>query len=514
MFRLILRAYPALALLASVFFLSPVFTFIPLLLTGFYLYLRLPKQELILWGRTKLLTDFFLFFAVTLLFQNTLGLSSVLVALPVLGAASWDLQEISPTSPSPSASKRRRPTNTCLTLLLICLLLLFLSFPLGNRTLSLASALPVAFLAMLLMMGLKRIPAKPLQEEIEKLRIVAGNKGEAQTDILSLSKMKGIVSLTSPYDWVKVEPETFYIDRGSGMKLTITATPQLSGPSEIELIADAVDQWGLIHIPFTITPVSLYVIPRARYAAWLARKYLEGSKVGALSLPSTQAALRATVGSRIGVDYSGSRPYQPGDSLRMIDWKHSAKLNELVSKEFSEFKGRPALILINLSATDAEEADKLASDIITAALSLAQEDIPCSLAAYDHGAVKITTTTLPPRTCLVKALEVAEQMVSFVNPVKYLAPPDVARLRTNLYRLQQIESKAAEALASLLEVEYQNLENSARVHPATAALGAAFAKAGKDSNLVVISRHNHDAEALAFDAYKYSRMGYAVMDIP
>lgn len=513
MSRLIPRAYPALALLASVFFLSPVFTFIPLLLTGFYLYLRLPRQELILWGRIKLLTDFFLFFAVTLLFQNTLGLLSVLVALPVLGAASWDLQGISPTSLSRSTSKRRRPTNTCLTLLLICFLLLFLSFPLGNRTLSLASALPIAFVAILLIAALRYMPSKPLQEEMEKLRLVAGNKGEAQAGILSLSKIKGIVSLKSPYDWVNVEPESFYIDRGSSVSLDITATPSLSGPSEIELIADAVDQWGLIHIPFKITPVSLYVIPRARYAAWLARKYLEGSKVGALSLPSTQVALRAAAGSRIGIDYAGSRPYQPGDTLKMIDWKHSSKLNELVSKEFSEFKGRPALLLINLSATDAEEADKLASDIITTALSLAQEDISCSLATYDHEAVKITTATLPPRTCLVKALEVAEQMVTFVNPLKYLAPPDVARLRTNLSRLRQIENKSAEALTSLLELEYRNFENSARNSPTTTALAAALSKANKESNLVVISRRNHDAEALAFNTYKYGRMGYAIIDV-
>ncbi|MFP4641259.1 MAG: DUF58 domain-containing protein [Dehalococcoidia bacterium] len=510
---IILRAYPALVLLASVFFLSPAFTFIPLLLTGFYLYLRLPKQDIALWGRIRLLTDFFLFFAVAVLFQNTLGLLSVVAALPVLGPACWDLQEISPTSLSHSTSKRRRPTNTCLTLFSISFLLLFLSFPLGNRVLSLASAIPIAFLGILLTVGLRYMPSKPLEEKMEKLRLVAGNKGEVQVGMLSSSKIKGVVLLSSPYDWAKAEPESFYIDRGSSVSLNITATPSLSGPTEIEFIADAVDRWGLIHFPFKIKPVSLYVIPRARYAAWLARKYLEGSKIGTLSLPSTQAALRATVGSRVGIDYSGSRPYQPGDSLRMIDWKHSVKLNELVSKEFSEFKGRPALLLVNLSATDAEEADKLASDIITTALSLAQEDIPCALAAYDHDTVKFTTSTLPPRTCLVKALGIAEQMVSFVSPLKYLAQPDVARLRTNLSRLRQIENKSAEALASLLDIEYRNLEDSAVQNPATAALAAAFAKADRESNLVVISRRNHDAEALAFDTYKYSRMGYAIIDI-
>jgi len=36
------------------------------------------------------------------------------------------------------------------------------------------------------------------------------------------------------------------------------------------------------------------------------------------------------------------------------------KYNKLISKEFVEFHGQPAVLLINLAAADAEEADELA----------------------------------------------------------------------------------------------------------------------------------------------------------
>ncbi|RLC73497.1 MAG: hypothetical protein DRI26_00730, partial [Chloroflexi bacterium] len=207
------------------------------------------------------------------------------------------------------------------------------------------------------------------------------------------------------------------------------------------------------------------------------------------------------------------RPYQPGDSPKAIDWKHSAKLRELVSKEFSKLKGRPALLLINLAVRDAEEADKLAYKLITTALSLAHENIPSALAAYDHQKVRLVTPTLPPRATLAKALEVAEQVVIFASPLKYLASPNVERLRANLFRLRQVDSQPAKALSSLLEIEYRNLEREARENPATTALLEGLKKAGRESNLVVLSERNHDAEALAFNSFELGRRGYAVIEI-
>lgn len=512
MLRLILRAYPALALLASVFFLSPVFTFIPLLLTGFYLCLRLTERTLF-WARINLFTDLFLLFALTLFFQPELGLFSVPISLPMLGTLSLSLEEASYFSPVPSFGKPRQPSNISLGLFSIAILILLLSLLLGEWALSLASVVSILFLLSLVVIILKKMSAKSLEEEKIELRLVAGTRVESQLKLKVQTSLGGKAFLSSPYDWLKLEPEAFSLAHAKELSTKLSLTPPLSGPSEPELVGQVVDRWGLVESNFKLRPMWLYVIPRARYAAWLARKYLEGTKPGTLSLPSTLSTFQATSPSRTGIEYCGSRAYQPGDSPKFIDWKHSAKLGSLVSKEFSELKGRAALVLINLAAREAEEADKLAYKIITTALSLAQEGIPAAISAYDPERVRLTTTTLPPRALLTQALDVAEQMVSFVDPVKYLAPPNVERLRANLFRLRQVESQPAKALNSLLEAEYKSLEDIAKESPATAALVKGLKRQDKDLNLVVISERNHDAEALAFNLFKFSRQGYGIIEI-
>jgi len=508
-----IRIYPVVGLIAAVFLSpSPFISFVPLFLLVSYLYLRMNRRTL-LWAQISLLMDFFLFFALALLFQPQLGLFAVLVPLPMLGAMSLSLEEVSRLSPAPLHRGQRRPSNVSVTLFSIAALILLLSFPLGNQLLSLASTASLAYLLILLAVVLRGLPAKPVKEEKVKLRLVAGTKGEVEVKLVPRTAVGGKAFLTSPYNWLRVEPEMLTLHHARELTLKLSLTPPLAGPSEVVLGGEFLDRWGLIESAFDLNPVQLYIIPRARYAAWLARKYLEGTNPGALPLLSTAGVFRAAAGSRTGIEYYGSRPYQSGDSMKSIDWKHSLKLNELVSKEFSELKGQPALILINLAVTDAEEADRLAYNIIVTTLSLAQESIPSALAAYDQDGMRLTTPVLPPRVVLTRALGVAEGMVSFVNPLKYLAPPDVARLRADLFRLRSVGSDPAKALASLLEMEYRSLEEAARENPATAALLAGLAKGNKESNLVVISGRNHDAEALSFNRFKFSRKGYAIIEV-
>jgi uncharacterized protein (DUF58 family) len=224
-------------------------------------------------------------------------------------------------------------------------------------------------------------------------------------------------------------------------------------------------------------------------------------------------SLKPVHGLRRGVEYYGSQLYQPGDSLKNIDWKHSLKYNEMITKEFAESHVQSAVILINLAVGDAEEADELAYNIITTAITLAQENIPAALAVYDHEGVRITTATLQPRQLLLESLRIAQEMVTFVNPVKYLSPPDVTRLKTNIGRLRLLDSQAAGTLSQLLQIEYDNLNYAARHNPATRALSQAFIKNDKQANIVVISRYNHDVEAMAFNKHSYTIKGNAFITV-
>ena len=144
--KLFLRLYPVLALASSAILLPPTFSFVPLLLLGFYVYLRLPKREPALWARIGLLTDFFLFFALTALLGPRLGLFSVPVSLPLLGSLTLSLQELARFLPPSWHIPRRRPSKISLALLSIATLIFLLSLLLGDRSLSLAAAASLAYL--------------------------------------------------------------------------------------------------------------------------------------------------------------------------------------------------------------------------------------------------------------------------------------------------------------------------------------------------------------------------------
>ena len=184
-----------------------------------------------------------------------------------------------------------------------------------------------------------------------------------------------------------------------------------------------------------------------------------------------------------------------------------------MTKEFAESQGQPAVVLINLAVGSPEEADKLAYNIIVTAISLARENIPTALAAYNDERVELTTAALGPRQLLLQSLLLAREMVTTVNPVKYLNPPDVTRLRADINRLKLVKSSASKVLLQLLELEYKSLYENAKQSPATKALTDVFTKVDKQSSVVVISCGNHDVEALAFNAFNLDRKGNAVIKV-
>jgi len=406
----------------------------------------------------------------------------------------------------------RRPTGLCLALLLIVIVVLGVSLLLGSLSLLLASTAIIIYFGILGAVVLRRLPLKPVEETQVKQRMVAGSEGQLYIELTAKTKIGGLLFVESPYEWLEVSPNILSLKENKSV-MKVSLSPTLSGPSIVKLRAYTIDRWGLIQIRFELEPIHLYVIPRARYAAWLAKRYLAETKPGALPLISNIGAIKPIHGLRRGVEYYGSQLYQPGDSLKNIDWKHSLKYNELITKEFAESHGRSAIVLINLAVGDAEDADKLAYKIIVTAISLAQENIPAALAVYNHEGVRLTTTILQPRQLLLQFLQVAQEMVTFINPVKYLNPPDVTRLRANISRIRFAEGEASRALTQLLQFEYKNLGNNARLNPATKALSEAFTKVDKQSNIVIISHRNHDAEAIAFNTFNFARKGNAVITI-
>ena len=494
--------------IAALFSVIP-FSVIPLILLIIYLYLWWrPRRPII-----HLILDYFNFFALAVLFSQWLGQYSFLIALPLLLLLHDSLQKTAMSFYCRQPAPPRQLTGISIFLSTVTGIILLTALLLGNRALILVSVCAVAYLITLQTMVRRHIPPQPVTAPPTEQRMVAGNTATVHTRLRVKTAWGGNLLLQSPYSWLKINPDFIALRDTENIDVDVTLTPPLAGPSEIKLTAYVTDRWGMLQFCYEIILIKLYVIPRARYAAWLARKYLEGTAPGTLPLVSALRPSQLQHAPRGGVEYYGNRPYQAGDNLKNIDWKHSLKFNEMVSKDFREFHGQAALTLINLSVANAEEGDKLAFNIITAALSLARENIPSVLAAYNHEQVTAVSTLLARQSLVTQALQIAQDIIYLNDSKRYLASPDIARLRANLARINSSTSNAAAVLEQLLRMEYRNFSRNARKNPATEALLRGSFRAGREFSIIVISRHNHDADALAFHTFAYRQQGHAIIEI-
>ncbi|HEY78253.1 MAG TPA: DUF58 domain-containing protein [Dehalococcoidia bacterium] len=490
--------------------LSPLaFSFIPILLLAWCLYL---------WWRPitavfDLMTEYFTFFAVALLFTAPAGnFFAFLIALPVLVLINHGLEQVAPTLSYRETRYVRYPTTIGITLISILAAVLVVSLLLGSLSLLLASIALLVYFGLIGTVIVRRLPVEPVAMAPIQQRMVAGTEELLHVKLNKRTNVGGRLFLESPDEWVRVSPKMLSLG-DKELVIGVSLSPTLSGPSLVGLEAYATDRWGLTQVRFTFEPVQLHVIPRAQYAAWLANKYLAETKVGALPLVSNVSEIKSVYGLRRGVEYYGNQLYQPGDSLKNIDWKHSIKYNELITKEFAEFHGQSAIILINLAVGNAEEADNLAYKTVVTAISLAAEGIPAALAAYNHEGVRLVTTVLQPQELVTRSLQVVREIVTVESRLKYLNPTDVTRLVANMSRLRSVESEASRVMLELLRLEYKNLASEARQNPASRALSAVFARVDKQANIVVISQRNHDAGAISFNMFSFARKGNAVITV-
>jgi hypothetical protein len=438
---------------------------------------------------------------------------ALLIALPQIAAIDIKLRDIGRVTVPDASSRKRSITNIGIVTLSVTIGVILIGLMVWSMTLLLACGIILVYFLSIGLIIWFRLPSSPVIGETAQLRVIAGREAQSDVVLKRASKLKGMLFLQSRYQWCKIAPNAFIPLEASEIRIKASVTPTLAGPTDIKIDGCVIDPWGLSQVRFEINLVKLVVIPRARYADWLARKYLSGSRFGRLPLISNVGAIRSLYGLRQGIEFYGNRMYQPGDSLKNIDWKHSVKYNELVSREFSEIQGQSVIILINLVAGNIEETDKLAYNIIIASLSLAQDGIPAALAAYDDQGVVLSTPSLAAQELTIRTLEIVKEIVTRENTAKSLNPPDVGRLRANIRRLTHAESQPAGVLRELLQIEFKSLSHNARSSPCTAALNEVMAKTNQQSTVLVISNQNHDAEALAFNLQALTMKGNTVISV-
>jgi len=432
--------------------------------------------------------------------------------LPVIYLLDYNLRQNTPNIAAfiRGKPKGRHITTTSKALFISALTMLLVSLVLNNLTLLFTSIIFALYLLGTMMRVLLAIPQTPLDVPALWKRVIAGTLVDISLCAFSKSSIR-LHGLLNPVDpWVKVAPQRFTLSRDK-IELNLTITPPLAGPSHPQLQTSVIDPWGFIQVNQLLQPVELHVIPRAKYAEWLALRYLEQSGDGAMVV--TMPLSKAILAPKRGIEYFESRTYQPGDQLKNIDWKHTLKLSKLIVKEFIETGGRAAIIAVNLSVTDAEEADKIAFNLITTALTLTQEAIPAALAVYNHRRVVLTTAILDPREILKRTLSLVKDITSVEFTHRILQLPDLGKLRRDITQLRRATSEPAKQLLNMLNFEYQAIEKAAKNHPATLALSLATEQLPSPATIVLISQVNHDAEALLVTTEKLSRREFTTIPI-
>lgn len=400
--------------------------------------------------------------------------------------------------------RSRHATSTLATLLAAALVMMLLS-PVVNHPVLLFTGIAIAlYLLGVLVWIYLTMPPQPLTTPTISKRIIAGTTGRLSVTIKSRAPATMYGYVTPADTWVKATPQRLTINKGK-TELDLSFTPPLAGPARPELRVAAIDGRGLIQINQSLEPLHMDVIPRARYAIWLAHKYLEPAEAApALATPPVLIPRR-------GAEYRDSRTYQPGDRLKDIDWKHTLKLRQLIIKEFIEAGEPAAIIAVNLAVTDAEAADKLAFNLITVALTLAQENIPAALAAYNHQSVILKTAITSPTEILRQAMSLVREITLVKLAARHLEAMDIAQIRRNITRLQEATSEPARRLLGLLSFEYSAIEKAARNHPATLALSATAKNVPAPALILLVSQLNHDAEALGVTLARLSRRRFTTL---
>lgn len=436
---------------------------------------------------------------------------AVLLSLPLIYLLDNYLKERVHQTPEFIKARGERHTTPVFVSLLSTAIAIMVIAPLVNHPVLLFTGIAFTlYLLGLLTAILITIPRRPFNTDTVRKRIIAGAGETVPLYVNSRAALNVHVCISPAEPWVQVTPPRTTMNR-SKTNLDVTFTPPLAGESRPVLQVTATDPWGLTQINQPLQPLQIQVIPRAKYAAWLARKYLEQTGSGIIAA-ATLPPQAARVALR-GTEYTESRTYQPGDPLKDIDWKHTMKLSQLIVSEYREASEQAAIIAVNLAVDDTEAADKLAFNLVTAALTLAREHIPTALTAYNHERVILNTAITEPVNTLRQVLSLVGEIRVVQLAGRHLEPADIARIRRNINQLKKAETEPARRLLDILDFERRSIEEVARTHPIMLALANATSQVPAPAMILLVSQLNHDAEAALVTAEKLARRRFTTVPV-
>jgi uncharacterized protein (DUF58 family) len=383
----------------------------------------------------------------------------------------------------------------------------------GHLSLAGSSALVLLFVGGLAAISFTRIPPDSLTVQAPTVRVLARNTLETAVSLQPRMCLAAHILVELDDAWASVSPSTF-VGKTKPVVVRVKVTPLLAGSKTLLARTRCVDPWGLIVTTQHVQLAHVVVIPRAIYAAHLARAYLAqtaGGNDALAALPQTQEGIR---GAQRGLDYYGARRYEPGDPLRDVFWKHTLKLRQLVVKERRSPQGEAVILAVNVWGSDADDLDQAAYRTVVGALTLAREDVPMVFAAYTDEAVVSVTSVLSPRQAVLHALHLVGAMRQVARPTRILQPAQLARLRRRVERLLASNASPAMRLARVLQFEYRAHVTRAQQHPGYEAVLKAADHLLSPAALLVTSSGPDDPEAIELALERLRIRGVHALRVP
>jgi uncharacterized protein (DUF58 family) len=486
----------------------PQFTLaIALLILNLYaMYKRLsPKSNIILLLGTIML-------APLTIAQLTGSILSSLFVLPTIYLLDQNLQDYALTQPLQPQKRTREPTPLLKSTLVVLGTILAASLALVSWEIVSVTIILIVYFTAVLSIESRRIPKKPIQETKTCSKLLAGNTENKTIQLSTVIKQSLYTTVISLQTWVQVKQSSYILKSNKSADVEVIFTPPLAGPTKIQLQAVTIDTRGLLQTSQILEPIEVHVIPRAKYAQWLAKKYLEQTTSGAASTAATETQ-RAIKAARKGVEYYGNHRYQPGDRLKDVDWKHTYMLGEIVVKEYAGAHGQPTIIVADLRAKEAEQADELAYNMITSALTLATESLPAGLAVYNAKKVIAAMPPSNPTKNLKAIIKITDEITIVDLPLKVTQQIEVRRLKNIIAQLNQTRTEAPEVLVKILAFEYEVIEQARKIDSASQALTVCVNKMPPPAILTIASQTIYDSDGLLATIDKLKEKGYNVIQM-
>ena len=143
--------------------------------------------------------------------------------------------------------------------------------------------------------------------------------------------------------------------------------------------------------------VDLTVYPRVSAVALEAVEFLEGS--GDVEFDEGSSTVAGN-----GLEYADSREYVPGDNPKFIDWKASARLRQLIVRDYYRGQVGSVHIVYEPGYSDAVSGDVLAAGFLEAVLSFAEMGWGIGLTVLDGVDVLFHDDAMNPAEAVSESL--------------------------------------------------------------------------------------------------------------